>query len=174
MAKVLKSFEPIADDRSRILILGSMPGPEALRRRQYYGFGGNHFWPILHNLLTGRAIQKRDISYEEKIALLRENHVAVWDVLRSCEREGASDGSIRNMRPNDIPKLLKKYPRIRTIFTNGRLAEKLYRKYFDKVMDKPVFYLPSTSPAHAAMTFKAKERQWRVILKALQNRNPWC
>ena len=101
-----------------------MPGPEALRRRQYYGFPGNHFWPVIQQLF---GLDGRPLSYSQKIRLLKINRIALWDVIASCQREGASDSAITQVTPNRIPELLKKYPNIRTVFVNGKTAERLFR-----------------------------------------------
>src|SRR5512134_3021040 len=102
MPRVLRSFKPIIDERSRVLILGSMPGPEALRKRQYYGFEGNHFWTIIPKMF-GR---ERPVLYEDRLKLIREHNIALWDVLASCVRPSAMDSHISRPTPNDIPKLL--------------------------------------------------------------------
>ena len=170
MPKKIRSFRSFADERSRILILGSIPGPEALRKREYYGFKGNHFWCILPEILKVPP----PMNYTEKLRLLKENRIALWDVVGSCAREGASDSSIRLEKPNNIIRLIKKYPEIRTIFLNGKTAEKLFKKYFGDRIQIPAYYLPSTSPAHASIPYAKKREKWRVITRYLVNRNPWC
>ncbi len=160
----LRCFKPVVDRSSRVLILGTMPGPMALRRQQYYGFPGNHFWPILQTLL---GASDRPFSYPEKIRLLKKNRIGLWDVIASCRRVGASDSAITHVTPNRIPELLKKYPNIRTIFVNGKTAERLFRLHFGGKVRLPVYALPSTSPAHAAMGFKEKLRRWRTLRTAL-------
>lgn len=166
----MRSFRPVIDQRARILILGSMPGPESLRLRQYYGFSGNHFWRILFDLLE----VKPPASYSEKIALLKESRIALWDVAGTCLRVGASDSSIRQAVPNKIPALLGRYKALHTIFINGKTAEALYRKYFSDQIQIAAYYLPSTSPANASMPYAQKLEKWRMILPYLQNRNMWC
>ncbi len=167
---MIRSFKPLVDQRSRILILGSIPGPEALRKKEYYGFKGNHFWRIIPEILEARP----PLSYKDKIDLLRGRRIGLWDVVNSCAREGASDNSIRREKPNNIARLIKNYPQIRTIFLNGKTAEKLYKKFFGHMIQVPAYYLPSTSPAHASMPYSKKLEEWRVITRYLQNRNPWC
>ena len=146
-----------------MLILGTMPGPEALRRRQYYGFPGNHFWPVIQKLF---AEDDRPLSYPEKICLLKKNRIALWDVIASCRREGASDSAIRCVIPNRIPQLLKKYPNIRTIFVNGKTAQRLFHLHFGEEVKLPVQALPSTSPAHASMSFREKLERWKAVRPA--------
>jgi hypoxanthine-DNA glycosylase len=160
MPKSLRhSFKPVIDRRSRVLIVGTMPGPVALARREYYGFPGNHFWPILVRLFGARE----PLNYARKIRLLRKNRVALWDTIASCERIGASDGRIRRVVPNDIPGLIRRYPGVRIVFFNGRLAETLYRKHGGRTVGLPARTFPSTSPAHAAMSFRRKLKAWSAV-----------
>lgn len=137
-----------------------MPGPEALRRRQYYGFPGNHFWPVIQALF---GAGDRPLSYPEKFRLLKKNRIALWDVIASCRRDGASDSAITHVTPNRIPELLKRYPNVRTIFVNGKMAERLFKMHFGEKVNLPVVCLPSTSPAHASMSFKRKLRHWKIL-----------
>ena len=167
MARI-RSFKAVVDRRSCVLILGTMPGPEALRRKEYYGFPLNHFWKILPEIFGESPFH----SYPEKIKFLKRNRIALWDVLRSCRREGAADQKIREEIPNDIPGLLRRFPNIETIYLNGRLAQKLFQKYFTGKVRQPVYYLPSTSPAHASLSFDSKVEKWlRVSQKFARN---WC
>lgn len=146
-----------------------MPGPEALKRRQYYGFPGNHFWPVIQALFGSGD---RPLFYPEKIRLLKTNRIALWDVIASCQREGASDSAITCVTPNRIPELLKKYPNIRTVFVNGKTAERLFQLHFGDRVKLPVRGLPSTSPAHAAISFQEKLKRWRVVRETLRRAFP--
>ncbi len=183
MKQLLYCFKPVVDRRSRVLILGTMPGPVALKRRQYYGFPGNHFWPVIQILFgddrggTIHAAEEmprrrrdaaRPLSYPEKIRLLKKNRIALWDVIASCQRTGASDSAITHVTPNRIPELLKCYPEIRKIFVNGKPAERLFRMHFGERVNLPVVCLPSTSPAHASMSLKEKLRRWQAVHRAGQ------
>src|SRR5581483_5174544 len=152
-----RSFKPFVGPTSRVLILGSMPGPEALRKQQYYGFTGNHFWKLLPTLFD----KAPPVDYDEKLKLLRRHGIALWDVIGTCVRPGALDSSIRNLLPNDIPGLLKKHRKIRAVFINGQFAHKTFLKHFGREVSVPVFVLPSTSPANAAMPIAEKTRRWR-------------
>lgn len=158
---LLRSFAPIADARSRVLVLGTMPGPEALRKQEYYGFKGNHFWRIMTDLLA----PGRTLDYGGKLALLRRNRIAAWDVLQSCTREGAADSTIRATSPNDIPGLLARHPGIHTIFCNGATSARLFARYFSSTIAVPMVPLPSTSPAHATMPYATKRGHWTVVVE---------
>ncbi len=161
---VLRSFKPLVDKNSRILVLGSMPGPEALRKQQYYGFEGNHFWHIIPKILG----KERPSIYKERIRLVRSHGIAIWDVLASCQRKSALDSDIRCAEVTPIPALLKKYPNIRAIFINGKFAYNTFLKNHGDV-GRPVFYLPSTSPANAAISLTEKTKAWKALLAYLDN-----
>jgi hypoxanthine-DNA glycosylase len=164
----LRSFEPFADARSRVLVLGTMPGTKALRIQQYYGYERNHFWPIMFDLLAGGRV----LDYPEKIALLRRHRIALWDVLASCERVGAADAAIKNGVPNAIPELLERHPGIHTVFCNGGLSAKLFRQHFGDQVAVPMIDLPSTSPAHAAMPYAEKRARWTLVIEYARRATP--
>jgi double-stranded uracil-DNA glycosylase len=162
-----RSFPPLARRDARVLILGSMPGAESLRQQQYYAFAHNQFWSIIEALF-GVA---RELPYAERVAALTGKRVAVWDVLKSCERVGSLDGSIRpeSERPNDFPKFLAAHPRIRAVFFNGAKAHSAFTRHVLPRLGAlaarlTLVRLPSTSPAHAGMPRAAKLAAWRQIL----------
>ncbi len=159
-SKILKSFPPIVDKQSRVLILGTMPGPMALKKQEYYGFTGNHFWKIIFHLFD----VKEPLTYPEKKQLLKEKGIALWDVFKSCERKGALDSAIQCAQYNDISGLLKKYPNIQTVFLNSRTAEKVFLRHFAESVKIPFYYLPSTSPAHVSLSFSKKLNAWSKIM----------
>lgn len=165
---LLRSFAPIADARSRVLVLGTMPGPEALRKQEYYGFKGNHFWRIMIDLLA----PGRELAYAEKLALLRSHRIAAWDVLASCSRAGAADSTIRDTSPNDIPGLLARHPGIHTIFCNGTTSARLFARFFGGAVAVPMIALPSTSPAHATMPYATKRAHWTVVIAHARSATP--
>ena len=162
MAKRVRSLDPLIDENSRILILGTMPGPESLRRKQYYANPGNQFWKIMYRVLGESNAPPSD--YMERINFLKKNGVALWDVLENCEREGASDSSIRNGKPNDFKTLLRQYPTLQRIFFNGKTAEYFFKKCAssESALVQPAV-LPSTSSANARMSADEKVRSWRGI-----------
>ncbi len=164
MAPRIRSFPPLADRRSVVLVLGTMPGPEALRKREYYGFSGNHFWRIMADLFDGG----RPLDYLERIALVKRHRIALWDVLASCERVGAADSAIRAERPTDIARLLARHPGIGMIFLNGGTCERLYRKYHGDRIPLPRLRLPSTSPAHASIPYSRKLEAWSAVARYLE------
>ena len=153
-------FIPLYDENSEILILGSFPSVKSQENKFFYGHPQNRFWPMIAEIFGEARPQTR----EEKIALALRNHMAVWDVIESCDIVGSSDSSIKNAVPNDLSEILEK-SKIQKIFINGRTAEKFYRKYQAKAVDIPAVCLPSTSPANAAWSFERLKEAWSVIIK---------
>lgn len=136
-----KSFAPIVDEHSRILILGSMPGIKSLEQQEYYAHPQNRFWRLL----------------------------ALWDTLGYCEREGSLDSSIKNEAPNAVVELAGELPHLQAVVCNGGKAGAAFKKYFAKKMPEQVqiFYLPSTSPANARLRLENLAEHWQVILQFL-------
>ena len=156
------SFEPLIDNDSKILILGSLPGVKSLREKEYYANRQNKFWEIILSALE--ILFSSD--YNLKCAFLRSNNIALWDVIKCAGRLKSSDSNIRMAIPNDIPKLLKDYPKIGFIIFNGRFAFNSYKKFFG-MPHLPFEVLLSTSPACAGRE-KEKYVMWsRTIRNAL-------
>ncbi len=164
MIFIIHSFGPIEDRNCRILILGSMPGGESLRKRQYYGHDRNGFWRVIYALFG----QTYEGDYEKRTAFLLSRNIALWDVIKRCEREGSLDSNIKNPVMNDFHGFFKTHPRIDHVFFNGRKAYELFKRHIGFSFDGITFtYLRSTSPAHAAASFEDKLRDWRAVLVAL-------
>lgn len=152
-------FEPISDDDTAILILGTIPGDRSLEVGEYYGHPQNRFWRAIA-AVTGHTTPA---DYSEKTAMLRRSGIGLWDVARTAVRQGSLDSAIRDEEPNDIAGLLAAHPKIKTVAFNGRTAEKLYDKYFDRHPGIEYLSLPSTSPANAAFSFDAICERWMSI-----------
>ncbi len=144
---MITSFEPIVDENCKILILGTIPSVMSLKKQQYYASKQNQFWRIMYNLFN------KDVEedYENRKIFLLNHYIAIWDVLKSCDREGSSDSRIIYPVPNDFGTFLNNYINIKTVFFNGSKAEKLFKKLVIRKMDVKedlLFYrLPSTSKA---------------------------
>ena len=151
-------FIPLYDENSEILILGSFPSVKSQENKFFYGHPQNRFWPVIARIFGEERPQTR----EEKIELALRNHMAVWDVIESCDIVGSSDSSIKNVVPNDLSEIIRK-TKIRKIFINGRTAEKFYKKYQAKAVDIPALCLPSTSPANAAWSVERLVEAWSII-----------
>ena len=155
------TFEPVYDENSKILILGSLPSVKSREQGFYYGHPQNRFWKVTSNVFCAPEPN----TVEEKRAFLLSHGIAVWDVIASCDIEGSSDSSIKNVVPNDLSKILDAAD-IRTIFVNGKTAEKFYNKYIKVSIGREAVCLPSTSPANAAWSLERLTEAWQVIKKA--------
>ena len=159
----IRSFAPVADRNARVLILGSMPGQESLRKHQYYAFEHNVFWRIIAGLLQldGSA------TYRGRVRALKSSRIALWDVLESCVRAGSSDSMIENEVANDFTKFFRNHRRITHVFFNGAKAQASFKRHVaNQFGARTLRYrrLPSTSPANASLSFARKREAWRVIL----------
>lgn len=158
---MIRSFPPFVDDNAEILILGTMPGAMSLAKQEYYAHKQNHFWKIIFSLLAELPVPE---NFGQKVKLLQQHRIALWDVLAYCEREGSLDSNIRNQVENDIPGLLENHPKIKTIVFNGQQSHKFFVRKFGLVDGINFHIMPSTSPAHT-MKFEKKLERWSQILK---------
>lgn len=166
-----QGFPPIADDRAVVLILGSMPSEASLRKQEYYGHPRNAFWKIMGELF----VFDQTADYAQRAAALKMNHVAVWDVLQACERQGSLDSAIidSSISENNFADFFQRHSNIRHVFFNGAKAEKEYLKRVMPMLSesqKGIEYhkLPSTSPAMASLSYDEKLREWSKVKVALQ------
>ena len=151
-------FEPIVFRDSKVLILGSFPSIESFEKSFYYAHPRNQFWRILESI-TGYPINNKD----QKIWLLKESHIALWDMVKSCTRDNSLDSSLEDIEVNDIASLLQEYDSIELIAFTGRKAQTLYKMHFD-YLDIPTAYLPSPSSAYAKMSFEDKLKVYKSVL----------
>ena len=163
MARI-HSFPPIADRRAELLILGSMPGRASLLAGEYYAHERNAFWRIIAELLQLDAAS----PYGARVRALKSARIAVWDVLRSCTREGSLDSKIEpdTQIANDFAAFFRAHRRISRVFFNGAKAEACFERHVSReIAGGALCYvrLPSTSPAHASMSFPRKLAAWRAI-----------
>lgn len=142
-----------------------MPGAESLRQQQYYAHPRNLFWDIMGELFGAG----REQPYERRLAILRKERVALWDVAHTCRRQGSLDSNITEAKANDLPSLFKTAPKIHTIFFNGQKAAELFRKLAQPELDREfrLETLPSTSPANASITKNDKVKAWNQLKKAV-------
>ncbi|WP_292656016.1 DNA-deoxyinosine glycosylase [Nitratifractor sp.] len=147
-------FDPIVFPDTEILILGSFPSIDSFEKAFYYAHPRNQFWPILSEI-TGYPVNNRD----QKIWLLKRSKLGLWDMVAGCRRENSLDSSLKGIEVNDIPGLLRRIPTIRKILFTGRKAQELFERNFgDLEIERD--YLPSPSPAYAAMNFGEKVREY--------------
>ena len=150
------TFVPVYDKNSEVLILGTLPSVKSRENRFYYGHKQNRFWKVIA-ALCGESVPE---TIEEKKTLLLKHHIAVWDVIQSCDIKGSSDSSIRNVEPTDIRRILAE-SQITGIYANGNKAGELYRKYQLPLTGIEAVVLPSTSPANAAWSLEHLCEAWR-------------
>jgi hypoxanthine-DNA glycosylase len=159
------SFPPIIDTSSRILILGTLPGDESLRQQQYYAHPRNQFWRILAEIYHVPF----PATYPDRVALVLQQQLALWDVVQHGDRVGSLDQAIRNATPNDFRWLFATYPHLQAIVLNGRKAHDLFERKvvtqqaLDGLDRIPRLLMPSTSPA-ATLALSEKLRQWQTIV----------
>ena len=159
----ISSFPPIIDLNSRILILGSVPGVKSLEMQQYYAHPQNRFWKLLSEIFE----EEFTTDYESRIGLLKRHHIALWDVIDTCERKGSLDSDIRNEEANGIAELLENHPSIQAIFCNGQKSHINLLRILGKEFQIPIFVLPSTSPANAGISYADKLQAWNKITQFL-------
>lgn len=158
---VMHPIAPIYDKHSTILILGSFPSVKSREEGFFYGHKQNRFWKVVSRVFE----EEEPKTVEEKKALLLRKHIAVWDVIAGCDIEGSSDSTIKNVRPNDLSTILDN-AQIKAIYVNGKTAEKYYKKYIEKSINRKAVCLPSTSPANAAWSIEKLLDTWRCIKEA--------
>ena len=146
-----KSFGSIVNKNSKVVILGTMPGVVSINTGEYYGNSNNLFWDIIFRICYPNWINNELVScnYETKKQLLLSRNIALWDVLEYCERKGSLDKDIRNQICNDFTTFFQKYPHIKTVFFNGKEAEKYFKELIsEKIIfdDRKFIRLQSTSP----------------------------
>ena len=155
LTHVKHEFEPVYDECSEVLILGTLPSVKSREQNFYYGHPQNRFWKVIA-AVTGEEVPT---TIEEKKALLHRNHIALWDTIYSCDIIGSSDSSIRNVVPTDLSPIIEQ-SQIKKIFCNGNTSAKYYKKYQQNLLGTESITLPSTSPANAAFSLEKLINIW--------------
>lgn len=152
-----RSFPPIVDDRTRVLILGSLPGEASLARGQYYGNPLNQFWSLVGAVID---VDLRALDYPDRLAALLANRIGLWDVIAEARRQGSLDGNIRDHAPNDLAGLIAALPSLAAIGFNGGTSARIGRQRL-RSLEPPLALLPlpSSSPAFTR-PFVAKREEW--------------
>ena len=151
-------FPPVYDENSNILILGSFPSVKSREVQFYYGHPRNRFWKVLAAVFESPLPE----SVEEKKAFLKENGIALWDVIEQCDIIGSSDSSIKNVIPTDLNVIVNSAP-VEQIYCNGSTSYNLFNKYQAKSTGRHAVRLPSTSPANAAQSLERLIKEWEII-----------
>jgi len=156
-----RSFPPIVDADTRVLILGSLPGEASLAAGQYYANPRNAFWRLLETVLDAPLAP---LAYEDRLATLQSRGVGLWDVVAEAERRGSLDAAILNSSANDLLALVETLPALRAVAFNGGTAARLGSRLLAPVANRmALIALPSSSPAHAARSFAEKAEAWSVL-----------
>jgi hypoxanthine-DNA glycosylase len=156
--RIIHPIPPLYDQDSKVLVLGSFPSVKSREAQFFYHHPQNRFWRVVSQVF-GEPIPA---SIEEKRGLLLRNHVAVWDVIQSCEITGSADSSIKNVIANDLSEILTAAD-IHQIITNGATAHQLYMRYIYPHTGIEAIKLPSTSPANAAFSMERLLEAWSVL-----------
>lgn len=160
---ISEGLEPVADSKSEILILGTLPGKLSLRTQQYYADSRNYLWRIISSIFNEIVPN----SYEGKLLMLKRYNIALWDVLKSANRESSLDADIKNPDANDILGFISTHPNLRVIGLNGKDAYNYLVKYIGLSIiptNIRVVILPSTSSSNTHKTLDEKITQWKVII----------
>jgi hypoxanthine-DNA glycosylase len=157
----LKALPPVADERTRLLILGSLPSAKSLAAGEYYGNPRNQFWSLIGGVLDVAAFASR--PYAERIATLHRRGIGLWDAIAEARRRGSLDAALRDVVPADLTGLAGRLPRLRVIAFNGQRAEQLVIRHHPDLAARYTFLrLPQSSPARA-MPAGAKEAAWSIL-----------
>lgn len=177
----IQGFQPVINANSRVLILGSVPSEESLRKQEYYANPRNQFWRILDTLFSLEEEGERaeheerddlhglDMSYSQKLESILQHKLALWDVIAACERVGSLDSHIKSPQPNPFVDLFAQYPKIGYVAFNGQKAFEVYRRQVGFNLKEGLIYqvLPSTSPANT-MARERKLDEWQILREWLQ------
>jgi hypoxanthine-DNA glycosylase len=154
--EIKRSFPPVVDERTRLLLLGSLPGEQSLARRQYYGNPRNHFWRLMSAVVEADLVP---LAYEQRLRALLDAGVGLWDTVGAATRRGSLDGAIRGHEPNALPELVAGLPGLRAVGFNGGKSAALGMKQLGGDPRLALIALPSSSPAYT-LSFEAKQEAW--------------
>ena len=160
-----RSFAPVVDARTRVLVLGSLPGEASLAQAQYYAHRQNRFWHLIGDVI-GEPLQ--GMEYGARLQALLDHRVGLWDVIAQAKREGSLDSRIRDHATNDLVALVAALPNLAAVAFNGGTAAKIGMQLLaESHMSLVLIKLPSSSPAYAAVPYAEKLRAWEALRKWL-------
>ena len=151
-----RSFPPVVDERTRVLVLGSLPGEESLARQRYYANPRNHFWRLMSAVIDVDLVP---LDYEARLRALLSAGVGLWDSVGTAVRDGSLDAAIRDHRPNALAELARSMPELKAVGFNGGTSAKIGRKALAGATAAKLIALPSSSPAYT-LTFEKKLEAW--------------
>ena len=155
-----KSFDPIADQQTRVLVLGSLPGEASLLERRYYAHPTNAFWRLMGEVVGENL---RALEYADRLQALLSHRVGLWDVVAEARRQGSSDGAIRDMQKNNLAELTARLPNLRALGFNGGKSWTVGSRQFAADSGVALIGLPSSSAAHARMPYSEKLKAWMAL-----------
>ena len=156
------SFNYLIDDKTRILVIGTIPGEASLKAGEYYAHPRNAFWQIIADSFNNGVAFA---DYQSKKTCLKKYHIGLWDNLKFCQRQGSLDSQISQETPNDFETLLQNYPNIKLLLFNGQKSFAFFKKYHPLLLSQISYrILPSTSPANATQSYAEKLRAWHQAL----------
>lgn len=167
MDELKRSFAPVADARTRVLVLGSLPGEESLARRRYYANPRNQFWRLIGSVA---GLELEPLPYAARLEALLEAGIGLWDTVSSASRRGSLDGNIRGHTANDVAALAARLPELRAVGFNGGTAAKLGSVQLEQSPRLTLLPLPSSSPAYT-LPFAAKLERWMAVRPFLAGRS---
>lgn len=159
---VLTGLAPVISPHTRLVVLGSFPGVASLQAQQYYAHPRNQFWPLLSALW---GVDLAALPYAQRLAVVRERGLGLWDVYAACRRAGSLDSAIEDSEPNDLAALPRLAPALQAIAHNGGESARSMR--LTRTLGLPVYRLPSTSPANASWSLQRKLDAWREVFASV-------
>lgn len=154
-----RSFPPVVDLKTRLIVLGSLPGEESLARAQYYANPRNHFWRLIGAVIGSDLVA---LGYEARLEAMLAAGVGLWDTVGAATRRGSLDGNIRLDRANDLATLVASLPRLRAVGFNGGKSAALGMPQLAERTDLKLIPLPSSSPAYTR-PFEEKLEAWMKL-----------
>jgi hypoxanthine-DNA glycosylase len=155
-AQLKRSFPPVVDERTRVLVLGSLPGEESLARQRYYANPRNHFWRLMSAIV---GVELVPLDYEARLQALLDARVGLWDSVGTASRDGSLDAAIRDHRPNRLAELAQSLPELKAVGFNGGTSAKIGVKALAGATPAALIVLPSSSPAYT-LAFEKKLEAW--------------
>lgn len=155
-----QSFGDVVDDRTRVVIFGSLPGEKSLEARQYYAHPTNQFWRLMSGVVE-QDITK--LAYEERLGVLLEARVGLWDVVASARRKGSLDTDIRDVQTNQLQDLRSRLPMLKAFAFNGGMSARIGRNQLTARFDLSLVDLPSSSAGYCSVTLDWKQQRWKHL-----------
>lgn len=161
-------LEPLANKDSSILILGTMPADDALKAQAYYSNPENQFWHIVCSVLN----EPFTTDYAARVDLLTRHKIALWDVIRFCEKKGSTDATIANQVANDFESFYASHPNIKHVIFTSNKAAAYYNEYIGKKPERTYYLLPSPNKANAWLSLTGKIKEWKLLLQLIEQSRP--